>query len=103
MARHIAADGLELFRAVVVTTSTREGEEPTTRTSYFGPYNKVGTARAQVTAEKRSAEYLNANSRAHERRRESSPNPALWSNWKPTFREVTGHVEKANVTWEQIQ
>lgn len=94
MARHIAADGLELFRAVVTTTRTREGEEPTVYTSYFGPYNKVGTAKAQVTSEQRSAAFSNRHNVLMQRRRDAS--------WKPTVTTVTGHVEKANVTWGPV-
>jgi hypothetical protein len=93
MARRMAADGLELFRAVVTETRTRDGEEPTTSTSYFGPFNKVGTAKAQVTMEKRVAEYATANSRRL---------AAHLSEWKPTVVVVTGRVEKAAVTWEAV-
>ena len=103
MARHIAADGLELFRTVVVTTDVREGEEPRTTTSYYGPYNKVGTARAQLTAEQRAAERVTAHSRAVARPRAESPAPDLYGSWRPTVRTVTGHVERANVTWEAVE
>lgn len=95
MARHIAADGLELFRAVVTETSHRPGADPEDRTytSYFGPYNKVGTAKAQVTAEKRSAEFTNANNRHY----------AQYAGKEPTVVTVEGYVEKANVTWEPVE
>ncbi len=92
MARHIAADGLELFRAVVTETRTREGEEPKSFTAFYGPYNNIGTAKSMVTREQREASYTNNRNAAYARR----------TGTAATVVTVSGRVEKANVSWEPV-
>lgn len=90
MARHIAAEGLELFRAVVTSTVTTERDgnlTVSTYTSYFGPYNNIGTAKAQVTREGRYDLTLEESKRRY-------PMAA-----QHRAKQTVGFVEQAEVTW----
>ncbi|MFD9813968.1 hypothetical protein [Streptomyces sp. NPDC059080] len=82
MARSIGMDTNRLYRAVIVKTYPEApGERPETTTVHAeGPYVTAGLARARLTWWKGYAD-------------RSCFGPA----------KVTGHVEKAELTWERVE
>lgn len=88
MARSMAADDTELFRAVVEVTykdtAPEEGAEQTTRTmvEIAGPYRTKGAATQAITR---------------------ADSDAKW--YARYYDEVTsvGYVERASVTWERVE
>lgn len=94
MARDIARDGKDLYRAVITTTTTREGQEPFVDTYTRGPYNLASTAQALITREKKDAERLTR------RFGRDSANHADGLSW--TEKTATGYVEKAETVWRRV-
>ncbi|MBP2323320.1 hypothetical protein JOF56_003705 [Kibdelosporangium banguiense] len=95
MPRRIATDGKQLYRAVITTTVTRQGEDPRSRTEVYGPYNRTNEAAALITREKNDAERENF--------RFGPDGMVTHKHGSPwTERAEEGHVEKATVNWERV-
>lgn len=86
MARQMADDGQELFRAVVVYTyDYADGRPSHTSVSHFGPHTARNASGGMITREKRREDHWN---RFADRR-----------GYTVT---VTGHVERAATVWTPV-
>ncbi|WP_394620975.1 hypothetical protein JNUCC0626_18330 [Lentzea sp. JNUCC 0626] len=93
MARVLTASNNEIFRAVVVETITREGEEPRSFTSYYGPFVDRGPASSAITRAKTSAAWDNDR---------QVYIASVRADHKPSTRTVEGHVESLSGAWERV-
>lgn len=86
MARQMASDDAQMFRAVIVTTVTHpDGREPRVFTEHYGPYRTKGAASSAITYQKKhEAWYIRYNRAAG------------------TTREVSGYVERAETVWRRV-
>lgn len=93
MARYLDPEARSMFRAVITTTTEKEGQEPSVYTAYFGPYSHKSTAKAQITAEERAAaRRVSNNARFYIVKGESAPTIT-----------VTGRIERSPVAWEHTE
>jgi len=94
MARFMAADDAELFRAVVTTTRTGERwkDGKSVITQVVGPYRTRAAALQAISREERAAESSNHTEAWYARTRQRVPEVTT----------VEGYVERATVTWERV-
>ena len=87
MSRTMNGDQAQAFRAVIEVMTPEAGpfRQPSTVTTYAGPYATAGAARAAITREQ-----IDQDRRAHWRGDDKRPT-------------VTGHVEMSSITWTKVE